>query len=520
MGAIFKLEHANIMAYVTSRSYCAPRVSRSVLFEFLNALAYNAREFLIPEIGFEPWPEQISKIANRAMTRLDKMWSNEQREIISGQALEELLGELRSEFSDYPLYSLAVGSGQKLKNKAREIAHRQMHGGLLVLIPDDDTHNRNFDVLDPIPAFSVALHAIADWPGMLFWTANGANAFAPLDQVDELIHELHDALHHERHRRHTPWPHWSMASIDAVLRKWESRRPLRSRRLLHLSDLHFGTNDASENQPMLDAELRDVVKTVDRVVITGDLTDTPDKNFTTLFTTFRNGITYLAAGREPIAITGNHDQRIKGILGDKYEEVAKIGPPRIIADDNCQMIFICFNSSIEGILARGQITGAQFRQLGAEYRNLLSSRPELKGFLPLVLVHHHPFSFNDPPDTWIQRVLSAIGRDDESLLVLEDSEDLHRWCLDWNINTVLHGHKHKRRYIQKEVANNGNRMLLTAIGCGSSLGANGSPMSYNMLEWDPRNQRWVASFYESANGGAFHEICTSISPERVNQPGV
>ena len=43
MGAFFKLDHANIMAYVTSRSYGAPRVRRRDLSEFLDALAFDAR---------------------------------------------------------------------------------------------------------------------------------------------------------------------------------------------------------------------------------------------------------------------------------------------------------------------------------------------------------------------------------------------------------------------------------------------------------------------------------------------
>ncbi len=60
-------------------------------------------------------------------------------------------------------------------------------------------------------------------------------------------------------------------------------------------------------------------------------------------------------------------------------------------------------------------------------------------------------------------------------------------------------------------------MQLTAIGCGSSLGAEGSPLSYNLLEWAPESQRWVASFYESVNGGAFREVVASVSPENANR---
>jgi len=436
--------------------------------------------------------------------------------VLAPATVERVLEELRSEFSDYPVFALAVGNGERLRETAHDLARAPMYGQLLVLIPEQGTTRRNFEVLDPIPAFSVALHAVADWPGIAFWTATGASAFAPLSDIEELRYQLELASHEGRHRG--PFPHFrSTAAFDAVLRRWSESRPSRSRRLLHLSDLHFGTTDATENQPLLEAELREVVKSVDRVVITGDLFDTPKNDYATLFTTFRNNITHLAGGREPISITGNHDQRMIGLFGDDYKQVALIGSTKVVIDDECRMIFICFNSSVRGSFARGKITKSQFRQIGAEYRTHTAARPELKDYLPIVLVHHHPFSFDVAPETWVQRALSAVGLRDESFLEMVDAQDLHHWCMDWKVRTILHGHKHKARYVERDVERGGERAALTAIGCGSSLGAEGSPVSYNMLEWDPVGQRWVAAFFESINGGAFREIIASVSPENVNR---
>lgn len=517
MGAYFKLDHANIMAYVTTRSYGAPRVRRRDLSEFLDALTYEARRYLIPEPAFEPWPEEIAEVASRAASRLRETRDFGERETLPGMVVERILEELRSELSDYSLFALAVGAGEHLRKVAREIASVPLYGQLLVLIPEQDMTERNFEVLDPIPAFSVALHAAADWPGFVFWTSTGASAFTRLDHTRELLRELERGLHEGRYRRR-PFPGFrSMADFDSVLRNWESSRPSRNRRLLHLSDLHFGTTEATENQALLDAELRDVVKSVDRVVITGDLFDTPNNNYAALFTTFRNNITHLAHGREPISITGNHDQRMIGLFGDFYKQVALIGSTKVVVDEQAQMIFICFNSSERGSLARGKITASQFKQVGAEYRTLTAARPELKEFLPIVLVHHHPFSFDVQPETWVQRALSAVGLRDEAFLEMVDAEDLHRWCLDWKVKTILHGHKHKARYVEREVEHGSERMQLTAIGCGSSLGAEGSPLSYNLLEWVPESQRWIASFYESVNGGAFREVVASVSPKNANR---
>ena len=245
MGAFFKLDHANIMAFVTSRSHGAPRVRRDDLAEFLDALAHDARRYLIPEPAFEPWPEEIAEVAARAASRLRETHEFGDRETLPGLVVERVLEELRSELSDYALFALAVGAGERLRETAKQIASAPMYGQMLVLIPEQDMTDRNFEVLDPIPAFSVALHAAADWPGFVFWTANGASAFARLDSVPELMRELENGMHEGRHRR-GPFPGYrGTGGFDAVLRRWASDKPSRYRRLLHLSDLHFGTDRKS-----------------------------------------------------------------------------------------------------------------------------------------------------------------------------------------------------------------------------------------------------------------------------------
>lgn len=512
MGAIFKLEHANIMAYVTSRSYAPPRVLRQHLGEFLDVLSYDAERYLIPERGFEPWPTEIAAIAREAASRLRERPSNQESAVVPPPTLGRLLDGLRNEFAAYPLYALAVGTGDNIREVAFEFARAPMHGQLLVLIPENEVTERNFEVLDPVPAFSTALHAAPDWPGFVFWTQTGVSAFAKINEASELLYLLRDAQFEGRPRR--PFPFSTSSGFDYVLQEWSKRTPRNYRRLLHLSDLHFGTEEATENQAILDSELSEIVQNVDRVVITGDLFDTPNKNYAALFTNFKNNITRLAGGREPIAITGNHDQRMIGLFGDDYKHAALIGPQKIVVDDQCKMIFVCFNSSEKGSFARGRITKSQFRQLGGEYRTLTASRPELKDYLSIVLVHHHPFSFEVPAETLVQKALKAVGLGDEKLLVLANPEELHHWCMDWNIKTILHGHKHKARYVEREIAREPNHARLTAIGCGSSLGAEGSPVSYNLLEWEPKSQRWIASFFESINGGAFRETVAAVSPQQ------
>lgn len=527
MGASFRLEHANIMAYVTSRSSGAPRVLREHLHEYLEVLVYRARDYLIPERGFEPWPEHISGIARQALERLNQRADGERGErgeTVAPPQVERLLEGLRSEFSDFPVYALAVGGDRRLRDEAEHLARMPLYGNLLVLIPDHREGTQNFEVLDPIPVFSRALHSIQAWPGFLFWTTNGASAFVSLDHVGEMAAALREAAERRPERgvrRRRPWPEFGGPGLfDEVLRR-SSAPPVKQRRLLHLSDLHFGTNHALENQAMLEAELREVVSTVDRVVITGDLFDSPKANYATMFGNFRNAIMHLSRGREPIVIPGNHDQRLLGNVGRDFEFIAAMATRKVVVDDDCEMIFACFNSSERGNFARGKIPQSQFRALGGEYRAHISSREELRRYLPMVLVHHHPFSFDVRPETWVQRALAAFGLREEMFLEMVNAAELHRWCADWNIRTILHGHKHKAKYIVRAVTTSDVEDVdLTAIGCGSSLGAEGSPVSYNLLEWDPGSQRWVASIFESVNGGAFRERLAAVSPPTVDAVGV
>ena len=519
MGARFELRHANLMAYVTSRSFGAPRTARGDLHDFLFALEYEPKRFLISGSGSKFGLVYLSQVAGDALTKMERSSQEGRDGIVSSGVVGHLLEDLRRELSDYSIFALAVGESKELRRIAERLSQEPLFGEILVLIPDYHESSRNFEVLDPIPAFSVALHSAADWPGMAFWTPNGTSAFVPLDKLEGIGSELRHAAG-VRHFRNEPGPQRrdqfgfgeGPRMFDALIRSWNEKGLPRNKRLLHLSDLHFGTKHATENQPLLDAELREVVKSVDRVVITGDLMDSPSDEYFNRFAAFRNSISHLSNGVEPLSITGNHDQRMKGIFGKNYEQVANLKSTGVEVDESAEMSFILLNSSVEGAIARGAVTTNQLKRVGAEYRTLTAARPEIKSYLPVVLVHHHPFSFDLPPETFVQRALKAVGLREESMLELVDAEDLHRWCLDWGFSTILHGHKHKARYVTKLIERDGRKMALTSIGCGSSLGAEGSPVSYNLIEWNSERQRWIASFFESVNGGAFKETVTSVSP--------
>ncbi|MBK7392128.1 MAG: metallophosphoesterase [Chloracidobacterium sp.] len=348
-------------------------------------------------------------------------------------------------------------------------------------------------MFDPFPAISVGLHAFDQWPGFLCWSHSGKATFIRENRIDEFLKAL-DSAH-----------------FDEVLEHWSWAEASAKKRLLHLSDLHFGTDDAIRNKRMLLAELSEVVHEVDRIVITGDLFDSPKESFALHFAEFCDKLTEISGGKAPIYIPGNHDIRVRGILGKSYEQIANIRPTTVEIDDDAKMVFIGFNTSENGFLAQGSISKVQLTRIGSEYRDLLARNSRAKDYLPVVLIHHHPFSYENEPVGALEKAFRYLGMSLEPTLRMENPADFYKWCADWKFETVLHGHKHSAKHIKRNVGSHAEPFELTAIGCGSSLGAEGSPVSYNLLEWDQASENWIVSFHQSENGGAFKEKAVALS---------
>src|SRR5262249_6555059 len=156
-----------------------------------------------------------------------------------------------------------------------------------------------------------------------------------------------------------------------------------------LSDLHFGAASVAENVIMLEAQLDKVITDVDRVVITGDLFDTPDPTFAAAFRTFDASLQRLSR-KTPIVIPGNHDIRLLGNIGSFYKHIAATRWQTIVVDEEIGVNFSCFDSSEEGAFARGKITEAQLQRVGGALQNELATHPEYEDHLHVALVHHHP----------------------------------------------------------------------------------------------------------------------------------
>jgi UDP-2,3-diacylglucosamine pyrophosphatase LpxH len=488
MGYRFPIQAGNIVAYLTApNDPPPPRLTRSELQDYFGSIAFSRNRFISSRPA---WIEQISRAANDATERLYHIPGEYDRLLSSGET-ESLLSDFRDLLGDYELFALIVGrfdQSHELQAFAEHAAYAS-GGHALILYPEFDSGD--ISLLDPFPFIAQILEQPQNWPGVVFWTKSGISTFAPLRDAVRLFAEI--LLVFDTDAR----------AVGAVL---EGYHQLQSgRRVLHLSDLHFGTDHALENEAYLTRHLDTLTDRIDRTVITGDLFNNPRRQDALAFRNFRDALS-VRAGKEVIAIPGNHDQKWLGNFGSPLREVAKLEWSSHVPDDDLRCNFLCFDSSRDADLARGKVTRQQLMDTATEFEKQCALNSERRQYLSIALIHHHPFSFESKQETNIQRVLAWAGLSDERFLRMEDADGFLRWCAARNVSLILHGHKHVQRHVQKYVSYGDDAAWrsrsITAVGCGTSLGAEGMALSYNILTWHPDSRRWGVSFYADPGDGS------------------
>ena len=286
--------------------------------------------------------------------------------------------------------------------------------------------------------------------------------------------------------------------VDAVLARHRASVEGRYKRILHLSDLHFGSGEASRRNRYLRSQLEQLLPEVSRVVAE-DIFDTPDRDFREQFKDFRDAIERHCKA-ELILIPGNHDVKLKGIFGRNYEYIADIGWKPIVIDEELRAVFFCFNSAEAGFMAKGRVSEQQLLDRAATYQSMLQRQPELSGYVKIAMVHHHPFPFQNepPPTTAYERLVTTLFGRPDALLEFSNADRFIRWC-GRGSTLVLHGHKHVPRQKMTDVG-------ALVIGCGSSTGHGGQPMCYDIITLDPSTSERSASFYFDEGDGSGFEL--------------
>ena len=476
MSFQFKLRHANIVAYLTHPGQPEPpRLLVKDLRDFCGAIAED-REIL------SNWNDQIRELAAEKQQFLGQRYEFRLHERLGEEETRDALQRLRGELRGFRLYALAVSAieDSALRRFMLEAGKESGPDGLY-LIPSRDQEARRVELLDPFPQISRLANDPGAWPGVLFWSGR-ESAFVSFREAERLNGELLAAAKE------------SEFSVQAVLRAF--RRRTSSVRLLHLSDLHFGSDYAVAKSKILKERLRQ--EQFDRVVITGDLFDSPKGDAAKKFRAFDHELQRIS--NKPVSvIPGNHDQKVRGNslfgFGVELREAVDLEWSSVVVDEKGRLVLFCFNSGIDAHFARGRVTENQLKQVAVEFKHRCALDPRIESFLRVALVHHHPFSWDAKAETFIQRALRLFGMADERFLAMEESERFVAWCVARQIPLILHGHKHLQRHVVRTF---GDRMI-DSIGCGTSLGAEKLPQTYNVLAWEPATRRWGVTFYEYAD---------------------
>ncbi|WP_207079253.1 metallophosphoesterase family protein, partial [Rhizobium ruizarguesonis] len=257
------------------------------------------------------------------------------------------LDPLRSYFTGYPLYAMVIPSGSWEADKRSFQFFTESavgsHANALILMPNDLPYGLT-SIIDPFPALRVLAEHPIKPPLVVFWTPLMSSCALQLDDAISVF------------RTEIVWALDAGArEVDQVIASIAARQ--KTKRILHLSDLHIGTQEASRRRRWLKEQLARELPSIDKVVITGDLFDNPEEALRESFDEFRADIENITKS-DLLVVPGNHDVRSKGNafgrFGRNAEYVTDLRWSPVTIDRDLQTVFFSFNSSESGNFGKRQ----------------------------------------------------------------------------------------------------------------------------------------------------------------------
>lgn len=486
MGFRFDLETANWLAFVIESGAPIPLLTgtgeqHARLRTFLETFAdrfYSSRQN----------ESTLALGARRALGRILEADPN------NSKAIAEAIEELRHHFRGRPWTSLIVPSGDD-PEVDRFLCSPEFLQELVGPSPDfpglvlqlTEPPSRRLFLNHIFPAFHVALFESSDWPGVLVWTRRGQSAFFPFSsRHPHVIRERALWLFNRLYA--TPFPDLPELGDIRQLYKvaFPETRPERTKlHILQISDIHLGCEEAgvrlSRTQQHIENLVSELVDGTVVPVVSGDLMHSPsDRNLDAvrLFFQFLKNL----GVAPPLAVLGNHDVRKDGWLQRALGRALQVPTTHGLHwYDDAQVGIACFNSVIEGRLARGSIGERQ----RIDIANQIDSDSDRRDFAIVSVLHHHPIPV-EPPD-WLAKPFYErfLGDSFEKTKVLEDADAFVQFAEAIQMAAVLHGHEHIPRVAETPNAH------IPVFGCGSSVGkvktkiANETCLSLNVITLDP-----------------------------------
>lgn len=370
-----------------------------------------------------------------------------------------------------------------------------------------------FSLTNVFPAFALALEHRSEWPALLVWNGRRVAELFPLGD------DRHTAL------ESLTWilGHLGRSTLDQVRREYAARFGIRVKRpvtILHISDIHLGSEAANIRLPLLQQHLAQLVNHHRRdsdvlLAVTGDLMDSPDIQHLDRVRAF---IQFLGTLQLPpvVLLIGNHDVRRNGFLDEQLRAAVQLplggAASGVRWYDDFGVGIVAVNSVIEGHLASGFVGERQLIDLAIQ----VDQKANRSDYTLVSAIHHHPTPVARPDwyaAPFYERFMGAAFEETDSL---EDASVFLQFVRDQGVSAVLHGHKHIPR-IGKVPGTE-----IPIVGCGSSVGKvptmDRTPyLSVNVVTIDRTKRQVVARLLASrAAGGRLTEQgnhqCVLMSP--------
>jgi predicted phosphodiesterase len=485
MGLQFDLETANWLSFVIEPNAPIPPLETSEQFERLNAFlrAFSERFHSSSEREFN-----LENLIHGVLINIS--------EAPNSKVIADAIDQIRKYFADRVWTAIIVPSGDD-PNLDRYLCSSDFlqillgpsrFPGLILQLAEPPKEKL---VLNHIfPAFQIALLDSSAWPGLLVWNRRAQGTFFPFgsSSVDSIVERAQWIIDKLNGTRFPEMPNlFEVRELYKVA--FPETRPKGTKlHILQISDIHLGSTEAGIRLSRVEQHIENLVNELrDGLVVpvvSGDLMDSPrDTNLDAVrvFFKFLSGL-HVAP---PLAVLGNHDVRKDGwlqrILGKALQIPTTHG---VHWYDEAKVGIACFNSVVEGRLARGFIGERQ----RIDIANEIDGSTDRKDFAIVGVLHHHPMPVEMPD--WITRPFYErfIGDSFDKTTVLEDADAFVQYAEAMEMAAVLHGHEHIPRIAETP---NGK---IPVFGCGSSVGKvktkniNETCISINVITLDAEKQ--------------------------------
>ncbi len=499
MGAVLRVQDVNLLAllhlpeFPKLRDPIRPKFQVSSVRDSLEHISRAADNKRI-RAGSD-WAKKLSKLADSLSNKGPaEGWINPDK-------LFSWLERIRRHLVPIPIMASTLATSMSGYEEMRSsLGEVESVGDLAVFLTDDA---ESWNISYPTGPISLAGRELDAWPALVVWSRTGTCAVVPVSALPILFTDLSEVS-----KAQSIAPEERDRQRNLVLETL--RQKPWSPKVLHLSDLHFGTEEAASNWTLLLNHLDRVVKEGDRVVITGDLMQAPNDNNRRELEAFLSRLAGMTR-TYPVVIPGNHDEKsLYGSFWQKLNQVVRLDHQAVEVDDGVRCVFLGFDSSLEAKRAKGRVTPEDTKRVGDRFELTLSLQGHIQDYMLIALVHHHPLPFEASREE-IAKYIQEWAL--ESMFIgMEEGEEFVRWCGRRGVDLILHGHKHRPRLRDESVlVPSGRTKHVTVVGCGTSLGIRGHPLSYNVITWNGRRSRSSVAFFEGlADGSGFYEITSSL----------